>query len=62
MPLAGLWMTNLWLVLGSLVLILTQSAFFGPAKYGILPEIIDPKLRSRANGAINMFTYLAVIL
>ena len=62
MALAGLWMSNLWLVLGSLILISTQSAFFGPAKYGILPEIVDPKLLSRANGTINMFTYLAVIL
>lgn len=57
----GLWMVNLWIVLGSLILIATQSAFFGPAKYGILPEILDRKLLSRANGTINMFTYVAVI-
>lgn len=59
---AGLWFVNLWMVLGSLILIAAQSAFFGPAKYGILPEILDRKLLSRANGTINMFTYLAVIL
>jgi predicted MFS family arabinose efflux permease len=59
---AGLWLMNLWIVLASLILIATQSAFFGPAKYGILPEIVDPKQLSRANGTINMFTYLAVIL
>ncbi len=58
----GLWMVNLWVVLGSLILIATQAAFFGPAKYGILPEILDRKLLSRANGTINMFTYVAVIL
>lgn len=57
----GLWMVNLWVVLGSLILIATQAAFFGPAKYGILPEILDRKLLSRANGTINMFTYVAVI-
>lgn len=62
MALAGLWLVNLWLVLGSLILIATQSAFFGPAKYGILPEILDEKYLSRANGTINMFTYMAVIL
>ncbi len=59
---AGLWLVNLWLVLGSLILIATQSAFFGPAKYGILPEILDERKLSRANGTINMFTYIAVIL
>lgn len=62
LAMAGLWLVNLWMVLGSLILIATQSAFFGPAKYGILPEILDRKLLSRANGTINMFTYLAVIL
>jgi MFS family permease len=60
--LVGLWMMNLWIVLASLILISTQSAFFGPAKYGILPEIMDSRELSRANGTINMFTYLAVIL
>lgn len=60
--LVGLWLVNLWIVLASLILIAAQSAFFGPAKYGILPEIVDSKQLSRANGTINMFTYLAVIL
>jgi MFS family permease len=59
--LTGLWMTNLWIVLASLILIAAQSAFFGPAKYGILPEIVDAKHLSRANGTINMFTYIAII-
>lgn len=59
---AGLWLTNLWIVLASLILISPQSAFFGPAKYSILPDIVDSKQLSRANGTINMFTYLAVIL
>jgi MFS family permease len=62
LALIGLWLVNLWLVLGSLILIATQSAFFGPAKYGILPEILDERRLSRANGTINMFTYIAVIL
>ncbi len=62
LAMAGLWFVNLWLVLGSLILIAAQSAFFGPAKYGILPETLDERLLSRANGTINMFTYIAVIL
>lgn len=59
---AGFWITNLWIVLASLIMISTQSAFFGPAKFGILPEIVDSKQLSRANGTINMFTYISVIL
>jgi len=62
MAMAGLLLVNMWMVLGSLILIATQAAFFGPAKFGILPEILDHKLLSRANGTINMFTYVAVIL
>lgn len=58
----GLWVVNLWIVLASLILISTQSAFFGPAKYGILPEIMEEGELSRANGTINMFTYIAVIV
>ena len=39
-----------------------QSAVFGPSKYGIIPEIVDPKYVSKANGALNSFTYLAIII
>lgn len=45
-----------------LFLMAMQSAVFGPSKYGIIPEIVDPKYLSKANGAINSFTYLAVIV
>ena len=58
----GLWLTNLWMVLTALILISLQSTFFTPAKYGILPEILPATKLSRANGTINMFTYIAVIL
>ncbi len=58
----GFWTTNLWIVIFAMVLISVQSAFFTPAKFGILPEITDPPKLSRANGTLNMFTYIAVIL
>lgn len=58
----GLVQSNMWIVLLSLILISIQSAFFSPAKYGILPEILPLEKLSRANGTINMFTYVAVIL
>ena len=60
--LAGFLLVNLWLVISAMVLISIQSTFFSPAKYGVLPEIIEDKLLSRANGTINMFTYIAAIL
>lgn len=59
---AGLLMVNLWLVLAALFLIALQSTFFSPAKFGILPEIVKEGRLSRANGTINMFTYIAIIL
>jgi acyl-[acyl-carrier-protein]-phospholipid O-acyltransferase/long-chain-fatty-acid--[acyl-carrier-protein] ligase len=38
-----------------------HSAFFGPAKYGILPEMIRPSDLPRANGFFLMLTFLAII-
>lgn len=39
----------------------TQSAFFGPSKYGILPEMLRTKDLPRANGIMVMTTFLAII-
>jgi acyl-[acyl-carrier-protein]-phospholipid O-acyltransferase/long-chain-fatty-acid--[acyl-carrier-protein] ligase len=39
----------------------TQSAFFGPGKYGILPEMLRERDLPRANGIILMSTFLAII-
>jgi acyl-[acyl-carrier-protein]-phospholipid O-acyltransferase/long-chain-fatty-acid--[acyl-carrier-protein] ligase len=39
----------------------SQSAFFGPAKYGILPEMIRATDLPRANGIFLMLTFLAII-
>src|SRR5207344_505903 len=38
-----------------------HSAFFGPSKYGILPELLRPSDLPRANGSILMATFLAII-
>ncbi|MFP6673470.1 MAG: MFS transporter [Pirellulaceae bacterium] len=38
-----------------------QSAFFGPGKYGILPEMMKPHLLPAANGFVLMTTFLAII-
>jgi acyl-[acyl-carrier-protein]-phospholipid O-acyltransferase/long-chain-fatty-acid--[acyl-carrier-protein] ligase len=53
------WDTGLYVALFFLA---THSALFGPSKYGIIPEIVEQKMVSRANGSITSFTYLAIIL
>lgn len=59
--LAAFAMGNLWLALGTMLLLAIQSAFFGPAKYGMIPELVGDARLSQANGTINMFTNIAVI-
>jgi acyl-[acyl-carrier-protein]-phospholipid O-acyltransferase / long-chain-fatty-acid--[acyl-carrier-protein] ligase len=39
----------------------TQAAFFGPAKYGLLPEILPAQLLSWGNGILELTTFLAII-
>lgn len=38
-----------------------QAAFFSPAKYGILPEILPHDKLSEGNGRLEMWTFFAVI-
>lgn len=38
-----------------------QSAFFSPAKYGILPEILPEGKLSKGNGLLEMWTMIAII-
>jgi len=52
---------NLWLTMTAMVLLATQSTFFSPAKYGMIPEIVREDRVSRANGILNMTTNIAVI-
>lgn len=46
----------------ALFLMATQSAIFGPSKYGIIVELVDPNKISKANGSMTSLTYLAIIL
>ncbi|MCZ6625175.1 MAG: acyl-[ACP]--phospholipid O-acyltransferase, partial [Deltaproteobacteria bacterium] len=50
------------LMLGVVFLMALQSTFFSPAKYGILPEMVPDRDLSRANGLLEMSTFLAIIL
>ena len=40
----------------------TQAAFFSPAKYGIVPELVGERHLARANGLLEMSTFVAIIL
>jgi acyl-[acyl-carrier-protein]-phospholipid O-acyltransferase/long-chain-fatty-acid--[acyl-carrier-protein] ligase len=53
---------NLSAALVVLTLMGTHSAFFGPSKFGILPEIVRERKLSRANGIFLMTTFLSIIL
>ena len=52
---------ELWLLLAVLLLMSTQSAFFGPAKYGYLAETIDERSLVRANGLVQLTTMVAIV-
>jgi acyl-[acyl-carrier-protein]-phospholipid O-acyltransferase / long-chain-fatty-acid--[acyl-carrier-protein] ligase len=50
------------LTLVALGLVATQAALFGPAKYGLLPELLPAKRLSWGNGVIELGTFLAIIV
>src|SRR5215470_8877344 len=39
-----------------------HAAIFGPAKYGIVPEIVEDRDLSRANALLEMSTFVAIVL
>jgi acyl-[acyl-carrier-protein]-phospholipid O-acyltransferase / long-chain-fatty-acid--[acyl-carrier-protein] ligase len=49
------------LILLMLYMMFMQSAFFSPAKYGILPEILPEGKLPWGNGYLNMTTFAAII-
>ncbi len=57
----GLATQNLPLECAAVFLISTQSALFGPSKYGLLPELLPEKRLSWGNGIIELGTFLGSI-
>lgn len=57
----GFYIQNLWITLASLLALSAQSAIFGPAKYGMIPELVPPSRLSQANGLVNMMSNVAVL-
>jgi acyl-[acyl-carrier-protein]-phospholipid O-acyltransferase/long-chain-fatty-acid--[acyl-carrier-protein] ligase len=52
---------NLYVMYFVLFLMGTQSALFGPSKYGSIPELVRPDHVPTANGLVGMTTILAII-
>lgn len=52
---------NTRMALAVIFLASTQAAFFGPTKYGLLPELLPAELLSWGNGILELMTFLAII-
>src|SRR5256886_8549016 len=53
---------NLKLALAAIFLVCTQGAFFGPSKYGLLPELLPQERLSWGNGVLELGTFIAIIV
>src|SRR5687767_2710928 len=62
MGLAAFWSGHVESMLVIVFLMGVHSAFFSPAKYGILPEMLPETELSRGNGLLEMSTFMAIIL
>lgn len=56
------WAGSSWALLVLLLLMALQSAFFGPNKYGVLPEVLSERDLQRGNAVVQATTYAAIIL
>ncbi|MGA2028688.1 MAG: MFS transporter [Verrucomicrobiota bacterium] len=59
---AALALKNLPMELASVFFMGVHSAFFGPSKYGLLPELLPEKKLSWGNGLLEFGTFTAIIL
>jgi 1-acyl-sn-glycerol-3-phosphate acyltransferase len=59
---AGFAWNSLPLLLGALFMLGMQATFFGPIKYGILPELLGPRELVAGNALIELGTFVAILL
>lgn len=59
---AGFALKSLPLLLAALFLAGAQSAFFGPAKYGLLPQVLGERELTSGNALLETGTFLAILL
>jgi acyl-[acyl-carrier-protein]-phospholipid O-acyltransferase/long-chain-fatty-acid--[acyl-carrier-protein] ligase len=62
LAMAAFFFRSIEFVLVVLFLMATQSTFFSPARYGILPNIVATRDLSRANGLGEMSVYWAILI
>jgi acyl-[acyl-carrier-protein]-phospholipid O-acyltransferase/long-chain-fatty-acid--[acyl-carrier-protein] ligase len=60
--LAAFFTTRIELMFAVLFLMALHSTVFSPAKYGIVPELLPERDLSRANGLLEMSTFVAIVL
>ena len=59
---AAFYYQSLWGLLAVLFLMGTQSAFFGPVKYSIIPQYLEEDELVSGNAFVEMGTFLAILL
>jgi len=59
---AAILVGDLYLMFAVVALMGSQSALFGPSKFGSIPEIVRPERISAANGLVGMTTVLAIVV
>ena len=62
LAIAGLALNLHGMLLLAIFLMGVRSALFGPAKYGLLPELLPPRRLSWGNGVLELGTFVAIIL
>ena len=60
--LVGFWQRNLTLLFVALGLMGVHSTLFGPVKYAILPQTLEPRELIGGNGLVEMGTFVAILL
>jgi acyl-[acyl-carrier-protein]-phospholipid O-acyltransferase/long-chain-fatty-acid--[acyl-carrier-protein] ligase len=60
--LAGSLVNNLPMAMAGVFFMGVHSAFFGPSKYGLLPELLAERRLSWGNGILELGTFLAIIM
>ncbi|MDJ0655543.1 MAG: MFS transporter [Xanthomonadales bacterium] len=58
----GFWLQSPLVLMLVLFLMGTQSAFFGPLKYGIIPQILEKHELVQGNGFVSMATFVAILI
>src|SRR5580704_16607186 len=58
----ALYLRSIEMLLVVLFLLAMQANFFSPAKYGILPEMLPEAQLTRANGLLELSTFVAIVI